>query len=236
MAKITIRVLLIEDDPMVQEVNRLFIEKVDGFKVIDVASNGQDGLQKIRDLSPDLVIMDIFMPILDGIETIHQIRKQQTDVDVIVISAANDQKTIRKMIQNGAFDYLIKPFKFERLKQTLEKYYEYGSQHSEDAFLSQSELDKIMFQKDRDHGSGKAEDKETLPKGLNAATLSQIKELLNNQLTPLSAEEVADGIGIARVTARRYLDYLKGAGFLDLDIQYGGIGRPINKYILKRQR
>ncbi|PLT32420.1 two-component system response regulator [Bacillus sp. V5-8f] len=221
---------------MVQEVNRQFIEQVDGFEVIGVASNGKDGLQKIRDLTPDLVIMDIFMPILDGVETIHQIRKQQTDVDVIVISAANDQKTIRKMMQNGAFDYLIKPFKFDRLKLTLEKYYIYSIQQSEDALLSQTELDKIMFQKDSAKEDGYVVIQENLPKGLNAATLTQIKEFLNNQTVPLSAEEVADGIGIARVTARRYLDYLKGAGILDLDVQYGGIGRPINKYIMKRQR
>lgn len=102
----TLNVLLIEDDPMVQEVNRQFIEQVHGFKVVAVSSNGQEGLQKIRQCSPDLVIMDIFMPIKDGIDTLYEIRKQQTDVDVIVISAANDQKTIRKMIQNGAFDYL----------------------------------------------------------------------------------------------------------------------------------
>ncbi|WP_180954680.1 response regulator [Bacillus sp. V5-8f] len=236
MEKEKIKVLLIEDDPMVQEVNRQFIEQVDGFEVIGVASNGKDGLQKIRDLTPDLVIMDIFMPILDGVETIHQIRKQQTDVDVIVISAANDQKTIRKMMQNGAFDYLIKPFKFDRLKLTLEKYYIYSIQQSEDALLSQTELDKIMFQKDSAKEDGYVVIQENLPKGLNAATLTQIKEFLNNQTVPLSAEEVADGIGIARVTARRYLDYLKGAGILDLDVQYGGIGRPINKYIMKRQR
>lgn len=236
MANKTINVLLIEDDPMVQEVNRQFIEQVNGFKVVEVASNGQEGLQKIRQCSPDLVIMDIFMPILDGIDTLYEIRKQQADVDVIVISAANDQKTIRKMIQNGAFDYLIKPFKFERLKQTLEKYYVFGTQQEKDNLLSQSELDKMMFQKDAASPSTIGQMQETLPKGLNEATLRQIHDFLNIQSIALSAEEVADGIGIARVTARRYLDYLKGQGILHLDIQYGGIGRPINKYIVKALR
>ncbi|MDQ0220261.1 response regulator [Peribacillus cavernae] len=233
MIKESISVLLIEDDPMVQEVNKQFIERVNGFKVTDVASNGQEGLRKIMHSPPDLVILDIFMPVQDGIDTLYEIRKQQADVDVIVISAANDQKTIRKMIQNGAFDYLIKPFKFERLKQTLEKYYRFRTQVQKDNPLSQSQLDKMIFQKDQGH-SADQRTKEALPKGLNEATLNQIIEFLNLQASSLSAEEVADGIGIARVTARRYLDYLKGQGVLHLDTQYGSIGRPINKYILKK--
>ena len=110
MNKETIHVLLIEDDPMVQQVNKQFIERVNHFQVIDIASNGLEGLEKIRHHQPDLVILDIFMPSLNGIDTLYEIRKEQIDIDVIIISAANDQKTVRKMMQNGAFDYLIKPF------------------------------------------------------------------------------------------------------------------------------
>src|SRR3954454_4811733 len=108
-----IQVLLIEDDPMVQEVNKQFIERLPQFQIIDTASNGLEVIEKIKGLHPDLVILDIFMPSLNGIDTIYEIRKEQLDVDVIIISAANDPITIRKMMQNGAFDYLIKPFKFD---------------------------------------------------------------------------------------------------------------------------
>jgi two-component system, CitB family, response regulator DctR len=55
-----IRVLLIEDDPMVQEVNKQFIERLPAFKIVDTASNGLEGLEKIRQSKPDLVILDIF--------------------------------------------------------------------------------------------------------------------------------------------------------------------------------
>ncbi len=61
-----INVLLIEDDPMVREVNRQFIEKVAGFEVIGQASNGVEGIEQICSLQPDLVFMDIFMPEQDG--------------------------------------------------------------------------------------------------------------------------------------------------------------------------
>ncbi|WP_374722152.1 response regulator [Peribacillus tepidiphilus] len=228
-----INVLLIEDDPMVQEVNRQFIERVESFRVIATAGNGEDGINRIKECRPDLVILDIFMPHKDGIQTLYEIRKEQLDVDVIVISAANDQQTIRKMIQNGAFDYIIKPFKFERLKQTLEKYYIYHTQiHNE--IVSQSQLDRMRFQQLENVQN--VFKKDELPKGLNETTLKQIISFLQQQKHPLSAEEVADGIGIARVTARRYLDYLKMSGTLELDIQYGGVGRPVNRYILKTLR
>ncbi|MFP3339069.1 FaeA/PapI family transcriptional regulator, partial [Micrococcus sp. SIMBA_131] len=71
-----------------------------------------------------------------------------------------------------------------------------------------------------------------IPKGLNHQTMKQIILYIDKQAKPLSAEEAADGIGIARVTARRYLDYLQKSGKVQLDIQYGGVGRPLNRYSL----
>jgi two-component system, CitB family, response regulator DctR len=224
-------VLLIEDDPMVQEVNKQFIEQLPAFKVIDTASNGLEGLGKIREIKPDLVILDIFMPSLNGVDTLYQIRKEQLDVDVIIISAANDQKTIRKIIQNGAFDYLIKPFKFERLKHTLEQYYAFRMEVEPNHHISQNQLDRILFQ---NQTTSEPLQKTEVPKGLNGATLEQVTKFIKVMPGSLSAEEVADGIGIARVTARRYLEYLHGEDILELDVQYGSIGRPVNRYRLKK--
>ncbi|MFJ7755481.1 response regulator [Peribacillus muralis] len=227
----TIRVLLIEDDPMVQEVNKQFIERLPAFTVIDTATNGLAGLEKIRTSAPDLVILDIFMPSLNGIDTLYQIRKEQFDVDVIIISAANDQKTIRKMIQNGAFDYLIKPFKFERLKHTLEQYFAFRMEVEPNHHISQTQLDRILFQNET---PSRSVQKCVVPKGLNGATLEQVTKFIKTTPGSLSAEEVADGIGIARVTARRYLEYLHNEDVLLLDVQYGSIGRPVNRYRLKK--
>lgn len=228
-----INVLLIEDDPMVQEVNRQFLEQIDGFQIIATANNGVEGIEKMKAYKPDLVLLDIFMPSLDGIETLLQIRKQQEDVDVIVITAANDQRTIRKMVHNGAIDYIIKPFKFERIKQALEKYRSYRMKLKDDSALSQQQLDELFFQSEANNVQPSKQ--EQLPKGLNETTLTQIISYLIIQSQPQSAEEVACGVGLARVTARRYLDYLKTTGDILLDIQYGGIGRPVNRYIMKNR-
>jgi two-component system response regulator DctR len=71
-----------------------------------------------------------------------------------------------------------------------------------------------------------------LPKGLHEVTLHKILTYLTNQSDPVSAENVASSVGIARVTARRYLEHLEREGKLEIDIQYGGVGRPVNKYLI----
>ena len=90
-----IQVLLVEDDPMVRQVNRQFIEQVPGYHLIGTAKNGVEGIQQIKQLKPDLVFMDIFMPEQDGIETLTKIREKGLKVDVIAVTAANDMMTIR---------------------------------------------------------------------------------------------------------------------------------------------
>lgn len=243
--KTIIRVLLIEDDLMVQEVNRQFVEQVDGFTVVGVAGSGLEGMEQIRELKPDLAIMDIYMPQQDGIETLTQIRQEQLPVDVMVISAANDQRTIQRMLQYGAVDYIMKPFKFERVRQALEHYRSRKLALETSGPVSQSELDRMLHRSAQPNGStsgsaaaSSASQQEALfpaphelPKGLQAVTLKQIIQFLIQQTHALSAEEVAEGVGIARVTARRYLEYLEKSGKVRLDLQYG-VGRPVNKYVI----
>ncbi len=110
---------------MVQEVNREFIESVKGFRVVAVASNGEAGISPCEKINPDLVLLDIYMPKKDGIKTLQEFRKQKLESDVIVVSAAKDSETIKLMLQNGAMDYIIKPFKIHRIQQALEKYRKY---------------------------------------------------------------------------------------------------------------
>ena len=220
-----IRVMLIEDDPMVQEVNRLFIEKVQGFEVSAVVSNGKEGLERMDEINPDLIILDNFMPEKSGLETIQSLRKNDIQVDVIVVTAAKDKETIMLMKRYGAFDYIVKPFKFERIKLALEQYRSYKNQLSGEGSLGQTEIDFLqgISQEASDSFSN-------LPKGLNTQTLEQITNFLKNQSAPLSAEETAEGIGIARVTARRYLEFLQKNDHVALVVEYGSIGRPINRY------
>ncbi|MET3290931.1 UNVERIFIED_CONTAM: two-component system response regulator DctR [Brevibacillus sp. OAP136] len=227
-----IRVLIIEDDPMVQEVNRQFVEQVQSFEVVGIAGNGAEGIRMVRELRPDLVIMDVFMPIQDGVQTLQQLRAEGEETDVIVITAAKDKETIQSMVRNGAMDYLIKPFKFERLKQALEAYRSYRKQMEQDGSVSQADLDQLLFRKAGVPQREVVLDSKELPKGLLDKTMEQIVQQLSTEKAALSAEEVAERIGIARVTARRYLEFLEKSGRVKRDVEYGGVGRPTNRYVI----
>ncbi|WP_081752163.1 response regulator [Paenibacillus sp. 1-18] len=242
--KTLFRVLLVEDDPMVQEVNRLFIEQVDGFKVVGLASNGLRGLELIEELKPDLIFLDVFMPSLDGIATLQRIRSMALPVDVVVVTAAKDTETIREMMRNGAFDYIIKPFKVERIHHTLERYRVQQAGLWAEEVGTQEELDLIMQNREAVKAAVVpapvyeewALSYDELPKGLNAATLKQVLAVMEQHGSKLSAEDTAEGVGIARVTARRYLDYLEKRGIVRLVVHYGGVGRPVNRYELLREQ
>ncbi|MEK8129102.1 response regulator [Paenibacillus filicis] len=239
------QVVLIEDDPMVLEVNRQFVERVPGFHVVATAGNGLEGLAKVRELLPDLIILDIYMPGENGTEVLRQIREEKLPVDAIVITAANDIPTIQWMLHQGALDYIVKPFKFERVRDALNNYSSIKMRFGQQSPLSQEELDRLLRSpqtvlpeqvrgledSSADHAASSLPlISGELPKGLQELTMKQVILYLLRQQTSQSAEEVADGVGLARVTARRYLDHLEKTGQVKLDIEYGGIGRPVNRY------
>lgn len=222
-----IKVLLIEDDPMVRQINLQFLQKINGIEVVGMAENGLDGLEKIKKLKPDAILMDVFMPLLNGIETLEKIRELNIPVDVIAVTAANDKKTIERLLHLGAFDYIMKPFTLERMKTTFTNYLYYKKSLQGKDEMNQEELDQLLkLTKEADHYH------DQLPKGLNGATLEKIMQFMKEQNNTVTAVEVSQGVGLARVTARRYLDYLEKNQDVKIDIQYGGIGRPVNQYRL----
>ncbi|MCX8047633.1 MAG: response regulator, partial [Anoxybacillus gonensis] len=85
-----IRILLVEDDPMVQQINKKFVAQVEGVSVVGTAANGEDALEKLEKLRPDLILLDVYMPKMDGIQTIRLFRERGYQVDVIIVSAASD--------------------------------------------------------------------------------------------------------------------------------------------------
>lgn len=223
-----IKTLIVEDDPMVAEVNRGFVEATGGFEIVGVARSGLEALTLIQTTKPQLVILDIFLPDLDGLETLAEIRKRNEPIDVILVTAARDTETITNVFRYGAIDYIVKPFKFDRFKRALESYLNLRRTLAKDS-LDQEEIDRLSAQ-NRSAAAPTPQPEQTLPKGLNEVTLKQILLFLLKQSNPLSAEEVAEGVGLARVTARRYLDYLEKTKKVKLEIQYGSVGRPINRY------
>ncbi len=217
-----IRTLIVEDDPMVMQINRQYLQDIGGFDIVGTADTGEAALREIRRLLPDLVILDIYLPDLSGIQILKELRTSHLPTDVILVTAARDAEAIQNAFRYGAVDYIIKPFKYVRFKSALDSYKLLHTKLTRKQALDQEELDGLTITKVRLQ--------EGLPKGLNEVTLRQVLLHILKSSQSLSAEEVAEGVGLARVTARRYLDYLEKSGQLTLEVQYGSVGRPINRY------
>lgn len=221
-----IKVLIVEDDPMVADINKRFTESVAGFVILGIATNGREALEMLGRLEPDLIILDVYMPEVDGMGVLSLLRKQEKAVDIILVTAANDGEIISRVMRYGVIDYIIKPFKFERYRNTLENYRDYKGKVVGNSSFSQLELDKFFSNK-------KSKTNKILPKSLHIQTLDSIVLLLKNNDMVQSADEVAEQIGISRVTARRYLEYLVGEGKVEMVLEYLPVGRPIHRFKFK---
>lgn len=220
-----LRVLVVEDDRVVAEINRQFVERVDGFEVVGVARSMAAALEAAQRLRPDLVLLDIYMPDGDGLGVLRRLRQEGGDVDVIPVTAARSSSVVRELMRNGAVGYIVKPFKFERLAATLEAYRRWRASLEGDSALTQAEVDRLRRLLSASH-------QEDLPKGLDHLTLKSVTELLEQRRGFLTAEDVAERVGASRVTARRYLEYLAETGRAEVKLTYGAVGRPVRRYQL----
>ncbi len=214
-----VRVLLVEDDPWVTQVNRGLVETVEGFRVVGEAQSVAQGQALALSLKPDLLLVDVYLPDGTGLALIRALRGQGLPFEAIMITAANDTHTVQQALYDGVLDFLIKPFQRPRLERALERYLQ-RRQATQAPTFTQRRLDRLL-------GVTSAE---ALPKGIDEETLEQIRLLLAKAPTALSAEEVGEQVGVSRVTAWRYLEYLRQSGLAELQVGYGGVGRPIKRY------
>lgn len=218
-----IKVLIVEDDPMVAELNRRYLERVAGFLLYGIASNSDEALEALQKAPIDLVLLDIFMPGMNGLELLSTIRNQNYSVDVIVVSAARDNQTIQSVLRNGAVDYLIKPFEFERLQNALLAFKKRVQLIKDHVVLSQSDLDGQVF-------APVLPDNALLPKGLDRNTIKRVWDKVLETNSAFSAEEMATTVGLSPVSIRKYLKHFQNVDLLSAEIVYGAVGRPIYKY------
>ena len=220
------RVMIVEDSPEVAALHRRLVDDTAGFQAIHIASNGEAAFRALGLLSPDLAIIDLTMPGGDGLTLLRAIRRESLQVEVIIVTASRDTKTVREAIHLGVVDYLVKPFAPERLRQSLTAF-AWRARAFQRGQLVQGEVDLVQ--------SSGAPRLQRLPKGLKRSTLDSVKLVLDEATTPLTADDVGRRVGIARVTARRYLDYLDVIGTATVEREYLGSGRPRNRYSKSRQ-
>ncbi|PFN26002.1 response regulator [Bacillus cereus] len=221
-----IKVLIVEDDPMVAMLNTHYLEQVGGFELVHAVKSVKEAIKVLEKSRVDLVLLDIFMPEEPGFELLMHIRNQEKEIDIMMISAVHDMGSIKKALQYGVVDYLIKPFTFERFKEALTVYREKLTFMKEQPKISQSELDSLILQKEK---RAPAVTKE-LPKGLTKQTLQLIWqkiESLNGQA--FTTNEMAKLVGVSRVSIRKYVMFLTEIEVLENEMVYQHVGRPVSK-------
>lgn len=217
-----IPVLIVEDDPMVAVFNQRYVEQIPGFRVAATARDGAEALSLLKTQEIRLILLDIYMPGMNGLEFLHACRTAGHPADVIVISAASDSASIRQALLQGAADYIIKPFAFSRFAAALTQYRESHKFLAGQEVLSQEELDaRILY---------KPAAESPIPKGLDRHTLENVCGAVRAMKGLFTTEELAQEVGISRVSARKYLEFLRQRDVLRLDVCYGSVGRPTYKY------
>ncbi len=114
------RILIVDDAAFMRMMIRDVLTK-NGYEVLGEAENGQKAIEKYKELSPDLVIMDITMPEVDGIQAVKEIKQIDPNAKVVMCSAMGQQAMVIESIQAGAKDFIVKPFQADRVLEAVKK-------------------------------------------------------------------------------------------------------------------
>lgn len=222
------RVLVVDDDFMVAKLHSRYVAAVAGCAVVGVAHSGAEAVDAVGQLRPDLVLLDVYLPDMDGIAVLRELRAAEErdparrPVDALFITAARDAQVVRAALRAGALHYLIKPFNQAALHEQLRH-----------VVALRARLDGLeeARQEDVDHIFGaRPPGSRELPKGLAAHTADLVEQILRDHPEGLSASQCAQAGALSRVSARRYLEFFTTTGRAEVTLRYGGTGRPERRY------
>jgi len=222
-----LRVLIAEDDFRVANIHEQFLKKVSDVELVAKTVNCEETLQAVKKYKPDLLILDNYMPDGLGIELIDEIRRINEQVDIILVSAANEKAYVEKAIRKGVKGIILKPASLERFVSTIEKYIDEKRLLKEKINIDQNFLDEFFGVKSKEKSVVEI-------KGIDKLTLQKIQDILIGQTTGITAEKMGEDMGASRTTARRYLEYLVSIDECYAQLGYGIVGRPERNYYLSR--
>jgi response regulator of citrate/malate metabolism len=224
MTGAAIKVLVVEDEAVAAHVLVDEIAAARGFAVVDHTSSGADALRQMVSNEIDLVLLDIQLPDMSGVDVLRRLRAAGCDVDVMAVTVLRDPSVLQAAMALGVVHYLLKPFTAATVRQKLEQYRAFRARrlavtgHS----VAQQEIDEIFT-------ALRAMAVDTLPKGVGQESLHAVAAQLRRS-GAVSAAQVAEILGTSRVTARRYLEHLTDSGLAERGSRYGRTGRPEVEY------
>lgn len=227
--------VIVEDEPSISQLHKAFLARDPRFQLVRSFSNGHDALSWLLLHPVDLIILDVFMPRMTGLELLRSLRGAQSMCDVIMVTAANDHKTVDALLKLGVTDYLVKPFAAARFQQALDTFCQHRAAIDGHDSVSQQDLDAFLAPPSPAAGSVPSQSptasEEPVPKGLQAKTLALMRDCLSHiPASGSTCETLAASCGLSTVTVRRYLTYLVQHGEAISRVNYDTGGRPSMLY------
>ena len=224
-----IKTVIVEDDLMVAAINNQFLMKTPGFQVTATFHTGKDALAFLKDNPVDLLLLDLYMPDVSGLELLAELRRQNRKEDVIMITAANDAEHISEALHLGVIDYLVKPFTYDRFSQAVDKFLLQKKIMENGMQFSQDDIDQLIHMARPSQASREME----LQKGIQRQILEKLRGCLKqHQHSYLTSEQIAGETGLSKVTIRRYMNYLIEQREVESRVDYETGGRPRVEYRL----
>ncbi|WP_270889345.1 response regulator [Pedococcus sp. 5OH_020] len=218
------RVLVVEDEPVALEAHAAYVARVPGFVVVATAATGREAMRLLQSRPVDVVLLDMHLPDRHGLDVVRAMRAGGHRADVIAVTSARDLEVVRSAVSLGVVQYVLKPFVFATLRERLEAYRAYRLQIGAATEINtQAEVDQVLAGA---RGGAPA----PLPKGMTDELLGKVSRALRGAGAGLSASELADVVGVSRVTARRYAEYLTDNRLAARGQRYAGAGRPEVEY------
>ncbi len=211
----SVRILVVDDHTIVRQGLKALLEAQPGFQVVGEADNGREAVKKAQELSPEVVIMDIAMPILNGLEATRQIKRVLPETKVIALTMYNDEEYVFQILKSGASGYLIKETAVNELITAIR------SIRMGNPFFSPAISRKIME-------SYLREDAEKKPKGESDKLTNREKEVLQLIAEGYTNNEIGNLMNISVKTVETHrahimskLDIHDVAGLIKYAIKKG---------------
>ncbi|MGZ6776469.1 MAG: response regulator [Blastococcus sp.] len=219
-----IRTLIVDDDPNAVSIHREFVDRLPEFTAVATTTSGTEAVQLAERLRPDLLLLDMYLPDLPGLEVLRALRASgRPPIDVIAITSAKDVDVLRGAMTLGVVHYIVKPFGFRAFRERLENYAAARSRLAEAQAPGQREIDRIF-------ALLRSGSDDMLPKGISAATLKVVVDILRSAEERLTAGDLAIRAGFSESVSRRYLKFLSDSGNVEYQPRYGSAGRPEHLY------
>ena len=223
------KTIIVEDDLMVCSILEKQLGKFTQLKLEGDFRRCGDALEYLRQkpYGADLVVLDYFMPGMNGIEFLAELRKFNIDIQVIMITSADEYQVIRSAMCYGICDYILKPFNSARLEKAIARFDTVMKLVKTTHVWTQDKVD-ILLCPHRNYNT----DQQTVagvpnPGKINKTTLETVRGFMRARVgIKMPLTEISDGLGLSTVTSRRYLKYMHSLGEVDITLDCKTGGRP----------